>query len=81
MSPRLRSLSGRDVIAILESFGFQIVGIRGSHCKLGRTLPSGDRQTLTIPQHRSLAPGTLRSIYRQALRFVPETDLKPRFFS
>lgn len=81
MSPRLRALSGRDVVAILESCGFQIVGIRGSHCKLRRTMPSSDQQTLTIPQHRSLAPGTLLAIYRPALRFVSEAELKPRFFS
>jgi hypothetical protein len=31
--------------------------------------------------HRSLAPGTLHAIYRQALRFVPEAELKPKFYS
>jgi predicted RNA binding protein YcfA (HicA-like mRNA interferase family) len=81
MSPRLRSLGGQDVIRILTGFGFQVIGIRGSHSKLRRILPSGDRQILTIPLHRSLAPGTLHAIYRQALRFVPEAELKPKFYA
>ena len=77
---RLRSLSGRDVAAILGRFGFEVVGSRGSHCKLRRTLSTGQRQTLTIPLHRSLATGTLHAIYRQALRFVAETDLQSHFY-
>jgi predicted RNA binding protein YcfA (HicA-like mRNA interferase family) len=80
MSPRLRQLSGRDVAAILGRFGFQVVATRGRHCKVRRTLPSGERQTLTIPLHRSLAPGTVQAIYRLALRFVAENVLRPHFF-
>jgi len=77
---RPRPLSGRDVAAILSRLGFAVVGTRGSHCKLRRILPSGQRQTLTIPLHRSLAPGTVRAIYRQACRYLPDTDLLPHFF-
>lgn len=81
MSLRLRQLSGRDIAATLVRFGFEVVATRGSHCKLRRTLPSGERQTLTIPLHSSLGPGTLHAIYRQACRFVPETSLQPHFYS
>ena len=81
MSLRLKQLSGRDVVAVLVRFGFDVVGTRGSHCKMRRTLPAGERQTLTIPLHASLAPGTLHAIYRQACRFVPEADLQPHFYS
>jgi predicted RNA binding protein YcfA (HicA-like mRNA interferase family) len=78
---RLKPLSGRDVVAALAGFGFVVVGARGSHCKLRRTLPSGHQQTLTIPLHRSLASGTLHAIYRQASRFVPEAELQAHFYS
>lgn len=78
---RLRTLSGREVAAILGRFGFDVVGTRGSHCKLRRTLPDGQRQTLTIPLHRSLATGTLHAIYRQTIRFVPEATLQSHFYS
>lgn len=81
MSPRLKRLSGRDVVRILVTFGFEVVNIRGSHCKLRRETPDGSRQTLTLPLHPELAPGTLHAIYRQAARFVPTSELHPHFFT
>ena len=77
---RLRQLSARDVLRALGSFGFQVLSIRGSHAKLRRVLESGEKQTLTVPLHKNLAPGTLHAIYRQGLRYIPEADLKSRFF-
>lgn len=77
---RLKPQSGREVAAALAHFGFTVVATRGSHCKLQRTPPSGQHQTLTIPLHRSLATGTLHAIYRQACRFVPESELQRHFF-
>lgn len=77
---RQRQMAARDVLRALGSFGFQVVTIRGSHAKLRRILPSGEKQTLTVPTHKSLAPGTLHAIYRQASRFVPAEDLRPWFF-
>ena len=80
MSRHLRRLSSREICAALGRFGFEVVATRGSHAKLRRTTPEGQRQTLTVPLHRELAPGTLRAIFRQACRFVPEEDLGPLFF-
>ncbi len=77
---RLRQLTARDVLRAFGSFGFTVASIRGSHAKLVRILTSGERQTLTVPLHKQLAPGTLRAIFRQALRYIPESDLKPWFF-
>jgi predicted RNA binding protein YcfA (HicA-like mRNA interferase family) len=77
----LRQLSGRDVLRILDSFGFLVVSVRGSHAKLRRLLASGERQTLTIPLHKNLDQGTLHAIFRQAMRYVPEADLLPWFFA
>jgi len=47
---------------------------------LRRVLAEGERQVLTVPLHRTLAPGTLHAIFRQALRFVPERELRSRFY-
>ncbi|HET9743670.1 MAG TPA: type II toxin-antitoxin system HicA family toxin [Terriglobales bacterium] len=79
--PRLRRLSGREVAAILQRFGFTIVSQRGSHMKLQRVNSRGDRETLTIPDHRELDTGTCRAILRQAARYVPLADLQPFFYS
>lgn len=81
MSPRLKALSGRDLVSVLRHFGFEVVATRGSHAKLRRESPDGARQTITIPLHKELAPGTLLAIYRQALKYVPEPDLTPWFFA
>jgi predicted RNA binding protein YcfA (HicA-like mRNA interferase family) len=69
------------MLRLLHDFGFDVVTQKGSHAKLGRELPGGERQILTVPIHRDLAPGTILAIYRQAGRFIPERDLRPRFYS
>jgi predicted RNA binding protein YcfA (HicA-like mRNA interferase family) len=40
--PKLRRLSGPDVVRILERFGFLIVSQRGSHVKLKRITETGE---------------------------------------
>jgi predicted RNA binding protein YcfA (HicA-like mRNA interferase family) len=77
----LKNLSGQDVVKIFSTFGFTVISQRGSHCKLRRIFPDGSRQTLTIPKHSELDIGTLRAIYRQALRYIPESQLEKHFFS
>jgi predicted RNA binding protein YcfA (HicA-like mRNA interferase family) len=77
---RLRRLSPRQILRILRAFGFSVVSTGGSHAKLKREIEGGPSQILTVPFHRELAPGTIQAIYRQALRFIPEQDLHPRFY-
>ncbi|MBI2872586.1 MAG: type II toxin-antitoxin system HicA family toxin [Chloroflexi bacterium] len=79
--PRPRRLSGDDVLAILVQHGFNVHSQRGSHVKLRRVTSAGSIQTLTIPRHRELDPGTLHAIFRQASRFVPEDELHRDFFT
>jgi predicted RNA binding protein YcfA (HicA-like mRNA interferase family) len=79
--PKLRPLSGKDLLRIFAGFGFRQFSQRGSHIKLRRTLPSGLDQTLTIVYHAEVDRGTLHAIYRQALRFIPESELRHNFYS
>jgi predicted RNA binding protein YcfA (HicA-like mRNA interferase family) len=78
---RLRVLSGGEVLKILGEFGFQRFAQRGSHIKLRRISSSGRTQTLTVPNHDEIDRGTLHAIYRQALRYIPETQLRSKFFT
>ncbi len=80
MAPGLRRLSAREVLRILKSFGFQVVATRGSHAKLRRVNAEGRRETLTLPLHKELDLGTIQAIYRQAARFIPESELRKRFY-
>lgn len=79
--PKLKQLSGNEVIGIFSRFGFVIQAQRGSHVKLRRVGSLGNPQTLTIPQHREIDKGTLRAILRQASRFIPEDQLRPHFYA
>ncbi|NWF77215.1 MAG: type II toxin-antitoxin system HicA family toxin [Chloroflexi bacterium] len=78
---KLKSLSGEDVVKIFSQFGFEIASQKGSHVKLKRVLSRGAKQTLTIPLHKELDKGTLRAIFRQASRYIPEEELRSCFYS
>ncbi len=63
MTPPLpRGLSGQAVARALQRGGFEFVSSRGSHHKYR----DAAGHVVIVPMHRELAPGTLRSILRQA---------------
>jgi len=62
VNPRLPVVSGEDAVRALRSVGFARISQRGSHLKLR----NDEGRTAIVPMHRELAPGTLRSILRQA---------------
>ncbi len=62
--PKLRRLSGAAVIAILEGFGFIVIGQVGSHVKLRRVGPAGEKQTFDHPAAQ-------RTGYRHTTRHLP----------
>lgn len=78
--PKLRVLAGKDVVRILQTFGFDVERQRGSHVKL-RRMSDGAKQTLTIPLHAELDKGTLRAIYTQILRYISEQEIRPHIFT
>jgi predicted RNA binding protein YcfA (HicA-like mRNA interferase family) len=77
--PKLKVLSGKKVINIFEQCGFVVSDQQGSHVKLQRAV-QGQKQTLTVPNHKELDKGTLKAIYRQAMQYVSETDLQKHFY-
>jgi predicted RNA binding protein YcfA (HicA-like mRNA interferase family) len=68
VSSRLPVVAGADAIRALGRAGFREISQRGSHVKLR----SAGGRTAIVPLHRELAPGTLRSILRQAGLSVEE---------
>lgn len=77
--PNLRRVSGQAVLAVFRSFGFEIHSQRGSHVRIRRMGPHGERQTLTIPNHSELDTGTLRAVIRQASRYIALDELLRHF--
>ena len=61
--PGLPALSGRKAIRVFEKLGWRIVRQRGSHIIM---VKEGEITTLSIPDHKEIAKGTLRSLIRAA---------------
>lgn len=79
--PKLKRLSGPEAVSILQNFRFCILSQRGSHIKLRRINQAGEKDTLTVPNHRELDTGTCHAIFRQACRYIPAGELRPFFYS
>ena len=56
-------ISGREAVKVFEALGWETARQRGSHMILVR---AGDIETLSVPDHREVAKGTLRSLIRSA---------------
>jgi len=65
---KLKRFFGADAIAIFKKFGFEIHSQRVG------------KETLTIPNHRELATGTCQALFRQATRYILESELFPYFY-
>jgi len=80
--PKLRRLNGQQVIAILETLGFNVVRIKGSHHILKRTI-DGKEQQLNVPVHgkKVLGIGMIRALYRDARQYLSEEEIKKHFYA
>ncbi len=78
--PKLKQLSGKDLVSIFAILNFEVISQKGSHIKLQR-LSNGNKQTITIPNHKEIDRGTLKAIIRQASKYVPEDMLLEYFQS
>jgi predicted RNA binding protein YcfA (HicA-like mRNA interferase family) len=61
--PPLPLVSGREVVKAFESLGWSEARQTGSHIILVR---EGHPATLSVPDHKQVARGTLRSLIRAA---------------
>jgi len=61
--PVLPVLSGRQVVQVFEANGWNIARQRGSHIIL---VKPNHMATLSVPDHKEVAKGTLRSLIRAA---------------
>jgi predicted RNA binding protein YcfA (HicA-like mRNA interferase family) len=59
--PSLPVLSGREVVKAFEQAGWTVARHRGSHIIL---IKEGELATLSVPDHKEVARGTLRSLVR-----------------
>ncbi|HJP92304.1 MAG TPA: type II toxin-antitoxin system HicA family toxin [Pyrinomonadaceae bacterium] len=67
--PNLPALSGKDVVKTFEKLGWVVARQSGSHIIMTK---EGEIVTLSIPNHREVAKGTLRSLIRSANLTIDE---------
>ena len=60
--PRLPVISGGQAVAAFRRAGFEVKRQRGSHVIMTKV---GVSETLSVPDHRELKPGTLRALIRK----------------
>jgi predicted RNA binding protein YcfA (HicA-like mRNA interferase family) len=63
VAPQLPVLSGAEVVRAFERLGWSVARQKGSHIIL---VKDGERATLSVPNHPSVAKGTLRSLIRSS---------------
>jgi predicted RNA binding protein YcfA (HicA-like mRNA interferase family) len=61
--PALPVISERKAVRVFEELGWQVARQRGSHIIM---VKEGEIATLSIPDHKEVAKGTLRSLIRTA---------------
>jgi predicted RNA binding protein YcfA (HicA-like mRNA interferase family) len=69
MGSRVPVLSGREVVRVFQHFGWQVARQASTHIIM--TKP-GEVVTLSVPDHKEVARGTLRSLIRSANLTVDE---------
>jgi predicted RNA binding protein YcfA (HicA-like mRNA interferase family) len=62
-------LSGREAVKVFQSFGWEVARQSSSHIIMTK---QGELVTLSIPDHKEVAKGTLRSLIRAANLTVDE---------
>ncbi|MFZ5494936.1 MAG: type II toxin-antitoxin system HicA family toxin [Verrucomicrobiota bacterium] len=67
--PQVPKLSGRGVVKVFGRDGWALARQKGSHMIL---VKDGHWATLSVPDHREVAPGTLRSLIRASGLTVDE---------
>jgi len=67
--PSLPVLSGQEVVRVFESFGWSVARQKSSHIIMTK---EGETATLSIPNHKEVARGTLRGLIRSANLTVDE---------
>jgi predicted RNA binding protein YcfA (HicA-like mRNA interferase family) len=58
----LSNLSGKEAVKIFEKFGYDLHHQTGSHIILYHK----SKPTLSVPNHKELAPGLLRGLIRKS---------------
>lgn len=76
---RLPQVSGRDLVKLLHSLGYQTLRQKGGHIRLRKLTVVGEHN-LTVPDHKVVAKGTLNDILASVSLWnnIPKEELLDR---
>ncbi|MFN0156627.1 MAG: type II toxin-antitoxin system HicA family toxin [Bacteroidota bacterium] len=74
MTPKLPSITAREIIGILEKRGYSKARQSGSHLIMKH--PTRKRVTVPVHAKKDLTPGVLRSIMRDAELFLEDIIMR-----
>jgi predicted RNA binding protein YcfA (HicA-like mRNA interferase family) len=80
MSRKLRVLSGKEVVKIIERYCFAQTRSVGSHVRMTCKI-NGETFHITIPLHNELKRGTLSDIVSELERCVSREELEKDFYT
>jgi predicted RNA binding protein YcfA (HicA-like mRNA interferase family) len=77
--PRLPQISGRSLIRLLVSLGYEVVRQKGSHVRVRKRNELGEHN-LTVPDYDALAKGTLHDLLTRVSLWnaIPKEELIER---
>ncbi len=81
MPRKLCIISGKEVVKILEKYGFVVVRSKGSHARLSREVADKETVHISIPLHSELKRGTLRGIISELEKHISSQDLDTDFYT
>ncbi len=79
MGSKLKILSTKELVKFLSLSNFYPTNQKGSHLKLQRETGNG-KDTLIVPERKEIPKGTLKAIFNQASRFIPQDELRKFFY-
>ena len=80
MSHKLKVLSGKDVLKIIEQYGFVKTRSVGSHVRMTYKM-SVTSFHITIPLHKELKRGTLSDIVKELEKCISKEKLEKDFYT
>lgn len=75
--PKLRVVSGKKLISLLEQSSFVVNRIKGSHAILDAP---GKPDVVVVPLHKEIDRGTLHSIIKSISPYVSEEFISKNFY-
>lgn len=77
--PRMKVLSGREIVRFLERSGFILVSQNGSHIKMIHTSIQGS--TIIVPNHREVKRGLLGGIIKKCMECLESGTVRDFFYT